>query len=110
SGMDSTTLEYNTATDGSPSGQWVAADASPATGDGSTSTYWESSDVSDGFHRVRATSTDRAGNQSQTEFQVSAASRRQHCDESARPGVKACYAGFGFGTPRFLLPRDTSGP
>ena len=111
SGIGSTTLEYNTATDGSASGQWLSADAAPATGDGDASTYWESSDVGDGLHRVRATTCDRAGNCTQTVWQASAASSRQACDDdSSRPGLKACYAGFGFGVPAFHLARDTSPP
>ena len=79
SGALQTTLEYNTATDGTASGDWQPADAAPAIGDGESSTLWDTSEVADGLHLVRATTMDQAGNQTQTQFQVVATATRRPC-------------------------------
>lgn len=91
SGVAQTTLEYNTAIDGSTTGQWVDAEASPATGDGATSTLWATASVPDGLHRVRATTMDKAGNTRQTYYHVVATARRKCTTKGG------CYVGFGYG-------------
>lgn len=104
SGVAQTTLEYNTATDGSENGQWLAADAAEATGQGQTSTLWETSEVPDGLHEVRATTKDRAGNAQTTKFHVVAAAGRTTC------GTGNCYAGLGFGVATPTAPAAPPAP
>jgi parallel beta-helix repeat protein len=91
SGVAQTTLEYNSATDGTANGQWVPAEAAPATGDGATSTLWATASVPDGLHRVRAKTQDNAANERFTYYLVVASARRKCTTKGG------CYVGFGYG-------------
>jgi hypothetical protein len=110
SGVAATTLEYNDAIDGSANGQWLAAAADPATGDGEATTFWSTDDVPDGLHLVRATTKDNAGNPSQKTFQVRKAAKRKRCLTTAAPGEQACYAGYAIGTAGFSVPPEAAAP
>jgi parallel beta-helix repeat protein len=108
SGVAQTVVDYNTATDGTESGEWVAADAAPAIGDGNASTFWDSSELSDGLHRVRATTTDRAGNSTVYKYQV--VQPKGHLLPCPN---HTCFAGFGYGKASYggedaWLPEDAS--
>jgi hypothetical protein len=93
SGVAQTTLEWNTATDGSENGSWTPANAA-ATGDTPMgATMWDTSGVPSGLHRMRATTTDRAGNSRVTKFQVVISN--QHCQYSPSDSATYCYAGAG---------------
>lgn len=95
SGIDSTQLEYNTATDGSTAGQWLPAQAPPLQGEGDVSAIWDSTEVADGLHRVRATARDRAGNTRQIEWQAVFSGRRRECPRNDFVRTeRRCYGGL----------------
>ena len=110
SGVAQTTLEYNTATDGTANGDWVDADAPAATGDGNVSVYWSTSEMDPGLHLVRATTCDRAGKCRSTSYQLNRTVTHRGCSTNAVPGERACFAGYAYGVPGYAPPRDTQGP
>jgi hypothetical protein len=94
SGIDRSDLEYNTATDGSANGGWTPASAAPVTDSPDSGTDWDTTEVPDGLHRMRARTYDRAGNVRTSEWQVAVANPARHCRSSG--GVPGhCYAGWG---------------
>jgi hypothetical protein len=102
SGVEQTDLEYNAAADGSDSGAWRPMNTSPVpphedTEDGEVELVWHTGEIPDGLYQVRARMRDRAGNVSQTRWQVvvSAKRRRRKCPLSE--DTRRCYAGLEFG-------------
>lgn len=95
SGINSTTIEVNTAVDGTDSGSWQQIGSSSAAGD--TQFDWNSSTVASGLHRFRASSTDRAGNQAQPQWQAILSNARPNAPDAC-PSCTRWYAGVEAGT------------
>ena len=94
-GISGTTVEVNNATDGSGSGSWHAIGSSSTAGEAEFN--WNSSTVASGLHRFRATSTDRAGNQSRPEWQAILSNARPNAPDAC-PSCTRWYAGVNAGS------------
>lgn len=109
SGIDRTTLEFNTARDGSANGAWKQADSTPATDSGNARTLVNVRELAPGLYRYRATTTDRAGNQRVSYFQT-VRPHRECPVPPTRAGeqIRRCYAGIAVGElwRNPLLPYD----
>ena len=96
SGIERTELEINTAGDGTETGVWEPARANPATAPGEDWIVWDTTEITDGTHMVRATTSDRAGNRRQTRYQVAFAARRS-CPRQDKDAPRRCYGGVVVG-------------
>jgi hypothetical protein len=98
SGVKQTTLDYNTDPNGGENlNGWKSANAAPATGSGDSATMWDTSEIPDGNHRVRATACDNAGNCAQYKYNVAMTANRRTCDQGV---ASHCYAGVWIGQPQ----------
>lgn len=94
SGISTTTIDVNSAIDGSASGSWTQIGSSAA--DGEADFEWDSGSFASGLHRFRATSNDRAGNRTQSEWQAILSNARPHAPDQC-PGCARWYAGVWAG-------------
>ncbi|MDX6697013.1 MAG: hypothetical protein QOE65_410 [Solirubrobacteraceae bacterium] len=98
SGVASTTVDVNAASDGSADGQWAPVGTSGASGEASTA--WDVSGLEGGLYRLRARACDRASNCGTTAWQAIVVSKAARRLRHACPGQYVhCYAGESLGGP-----------
>jgi hypothetical protein len=95
SGIANTSIEVNDAIDGSDAGSWRVIGTSAASGEAQFT--WDTTAVPSGLHRFRATTTDRAGNRTQPQWQAILSNARPNAPDLC-PSCARWYAGAHAGT------------
>jgi hypothetical protein len=98
SGVASTTLEANTAPDGSGTGAWEPIGTS-SSGSSQSHLEWNLTDREGGLYRLRARACDKAGNCQSTEWQTDVVGRARRLKDCPENAGRHCYAGEDLGYP-----------